>query len=153
MPPVLREQIEQIKSRVLAEWLQEVRKKGPAVSVETLSEEPDIDPRLSVGYIFDRAEQQFTLQIRVQADAGPAFEAAQKAKKMAAEQGARADIAVTESAQMPGPRDITDAERYPALCVQKDELHIGLSIGHPDGRSGTLGLFVEGRDGIGILSC
>ena len=146
------EKIERLRKKVLGEWAEEVRKTVP-IAIENLSEEPDVDPRLSVGYIFNAKDDRYTLQIRVQTDTGPAYERADKARAMAEREGTTADIVVVEHAQMPTLKEVEATPAHPEMRGPKEELHIGLSVGHADGRPGTLGAFVDCREGRGLLSC
>lgn len=146
------EKIREIKDEVLSNWLDKVDLKD-FQSFENLTEDIEINSKLSVGYIFDPNEKQYVLQIRAGTDTGPTYQKAIKAKELAEANGTTANIVIVEGARVPTLKEVEVEKPHPFLQGPKEQLHIGLSIGHPDGRPGTLGAFVESVDGTGFLSC
>jgi hypothetical protein len=146
------EKIEKIKRLALNSWLPSMDL-SRAYTLESLEEGLETDPRLSVGYGLDPEENQYVLQIRVGTERGPVYQNALKAKKLAETEGTTAEIITVDQAHYPTQKEVKITPPHLLLGDRKEELHIGLSVGHPDGSPGTLGAFVETADGIGILSC
>ena len=110
------------------------------------------ETRLAVGYsrLGDEPDD-YILELRVQRK-GVALTTAER---IAREVGGDANIEIIPEVLIQPRREIMPAARAQQhMCQRVRPLHIGLSIGHPDGSSGTLCCFVElanGRDAL--LSC
>jgi hypothetical protein len=106
--------------------------------------------RLSLGYI-QLKKGDYRLEIRVQRSDLSAHHLAQEIKS---EAKGEANIEVIPQIKVPPRGEISDSDpQSPVLEVGKDRLQIGISIGHKEGGSGTLGAILNKSDGNYILSC
>jgi len=108
------------------------------------------EARLAVGYsrVGDNPAD-YILELRVQRK-GVAFAAAEK---IADHVNGDANIEIIPEVTIQPRAEPRGAARVRQLCQKTRPLHLGLSIGHADGASGTLGGFVELERGDGIISC
>lgn len=119
-------------------------------SAESLLEQPP-EARVAAGYIH-LGRNEYRLEIRIQREEGWAARTAREFEKKAA---GPVHIEVVERVEIP-PRSEMESLPVPPWLDRKPNrrpLHLGLPIGHSDDGSGTLGLFVDTRDGDMILSC
>jgi hypothetical protein len=103
---------------------------------------PKKESRLAVGYS-RRKKNDYWLELRVQRGKGTAYRRAEEVKKLAR---GEANIEIIPVIQVPPRKDVPETGRR-RLTRRTRPLHIGCSIGHLDGGAGTLGAFVELKDG------
>jgi len=111
------------------------------------------DQRLSVGLsktAEKRAGTDYQIELRVQREGGLAHRAAEKFKEKA--QG-EANIEIIPRIEAPSINLVDETLKGEGLDNSRsDPLRIGVSVSHTDGPTGTLGAFVETKDGDAILS-
>lgn len=103
---------------------------------------PKKESRLAVGYS-KRKKNNYWLELRVQMGMGAAYRRAEDIKEMAR---GEANIEIVPIVEVP-PRKNVPVKGRIRLTRKLRPLEIGCSIGHLDGGAGTLGAFVELRDG------
>ncbi len=136
-----RESVLELKSEVLKSlWAQTVQHHG-AQAQSLVS--PRVDSRLAVGYSQTKKDD-YQLELRVQRQHGSAYEQALLYKEKAKQE---ANIEVVPSIEIPSKAAVFDLIGQKGLTTEKRPLHIGLSVGHPDGGAGTLGAFVSDDQG------
>jgi hypothetical protein len=143
--------VNEFKSALLAELPQQTIGSEAGAKIESIVPERP-EKRLAVG--LSRIEkEEYHLEIRLQREGGWAYD---KAKEYQAKGGGEVSVEVVEKVEVPSIVALQSAG-LPAWMTKpyrSRPLHLGLAVGHPDGGSGTLGAFVETRDGKdGILSC
>lgn len=107
------------------------------------------ESRLSIGYSITSSGS-YQLELRVQKGGGKAFEVAKQIKREIGE----VNIAIVPQMLIPSKNEFIKSVKFDPFCKAVRPLHIGLSIGHINGGSGTLGGFVENEEGRQcILSC
>lgn len=109
---------------------------------------PRVEGRLAVGYS-QRSANDYQLELRVQRPNGQAFRLAEQIREERAR--GEANIEVVAVVEIPTRSGVDKAGQKP-LQKTKRPLHIGLSIGHPSGGSGTLGGFVADDNAVYLLS-
>jgi hypothetical protein len=103
---------------------------------------PKIEARLAVGYSKIK-KSNYQLELRVQRGKGTAYRRALELKEMAR---GEANIEVVPVIEVPPRKKVPEKGRV-RLTQRVRPLEIGISIGHLDGGAGTLGAFVELKDG------
>lgn len=104
---------------------------------------------LAIGY--SHQDDDYRLEVRVQSRSRTALRAA---KTLCARYDPNANVASVLSVTIPRPRDSDVAPRFAPFCNGEDGLQLGDSISNLDGGAGSIGGFLEDKDGaIWILSC
>ena len=138
--------VQALKSRIEEGLLQGAeRRKGTELQA-LIEQRPE--SRLAVGYSRKSAND-YQLELRVQRPGGPAHKQAEELKETEAK--GEANIEVITVVEIPAQSHVAKLEAAP-LGESRRPLHIGLSVGHPDGGSGTLGAFVGNATADFILS-
>lgn len=105
------------------------------------------EKRLAVGYsMFGPGD--YRLELRVYREAKFAH---RLAEEIVAEAKGEANIEIIPQVRVTARRD-TSPPATPVVSAP-GPLELGMSIGHPDGETGTLGAFVSIKDDVHVLSC
>lgn len=137
----------ELKQRVESSLRSEARQRGGARLQAFV--DPRSEGRLAVGYS-QQSPGDYLLELRVQKRGGTAHRLAERFK---AEAQGEANIEVVAVVEIPSRTPSSGGEETAkALRDFGRPLHLGLSVGHENGGSGTLGAFVEDDDGEYILS-
>jgi hypothetical protein len=143
----------ELKQEGLARLYSDTFGRNVALRASSLPVEGKPHERLSIGYARKGANDDYELELWIYRRAGKAAELAEEMKEKAK---GEATIALVKTIEIPSRATLVGAvgkgnaaPQYPSM---RRPLHMGLSIGHRDGAPGTLGAFVQGNDGDGILS-
>jgi hypothetical protein len=136
-----KESVLELKTEILKSLWAQTAQYGGVQSQGLIN--PYVDKRLAIGYSGTKGED-YQLEIRVQRPHGEAYEQALKYKHKAKNE---ANIEVVPSIEIPSRGAALDQNGHEGLATKRQPLHIGLSVGHPEGGAGTLGAFVSDDNG------
>jgi hypothetical protein len=133
----------QLKQELIARNYAHLGDNAGALRAEAVSVRPVLNRQLSVG-LSRQDRNDYHLEIRLRKPAGNAYETAVNLKRKSPNE---VHIGIIQFLRAPSNPDVVhssiEADGHAPLCKEKRPLHLGLSAGHKDGGTGTLGAFVE----------
>jgi hypothetical protein len=93
-----------------------------------------------------------TVQLRVRSSTGAVFQQAQELVEFAGDRGYRANLLVIEEARVPTKGEVKQSKPDPRMIDATRPMHLGVSVGHPEGSPGSVGALVYLDGKLSVLS-